>query len=311
MADMRKKFSCSKCHGVVNVPIKYLGKRIKCPQSAFVFRAGQKQPEEVEIVAELDEEAAPTFAAPIPASYAPPMQPLASSQPLPPSRPATPYRSKMANRPTKQQREMTESDSNWQSTGIFLLILPVIATVLPLAGLQLRNLARLGELAPLAALVAGLVGVGMICYARRNQGDAPLLGSVAALFVLVTGIGGFFTLSALAPSENDSGYSDQHSNAANNWPSTNASEARARSAAARERLTGDVESSWDTHKQMREEADRMMQKAQESHRKAVEEMRKGFGNPPSMPGAGFPSGASGPPNIPPPNFGRGFGGRRN
>lgn len=311
MADTRKKFSCSKCHGVVNVPIKYLGKRIKCPKCAFVFRAGQKQPEEVEIVAELDEEAAPTFAAPIPASYAPPMQPLASSQPLPPSRPATPYRSKMANRPTKQQREMTESDSNWQSTGIFLLILPVIATVLPLAGLQLRNLARLGELAPLAALVAGLVGVGMICYARRNQGDAPLLGSVAALFVLVTGIGGFFTLSALAPSENDSGYSDQHSNAANNWPSTNASEARARSAAARERLTGDVESSWDTHKQMREEADRMMQKAQESHRKAVEEMRKGFGNPPSMPGAGFPSGASGPPNIPPPNFGRGFGGRRN
>ena len=310
MADTRKKFSCSKCHGVVNVPIKYLGKRIKCPKCAFVFRAGQKQLEEVEIVAELDEEAAPTFAAPIPASYAPPM-PLTSSQPLPPSRPATPYRSKMAKRPAKPQGEMTESDSNWQSTGIFLLILPVIATVLPLAGLQLRKLARLGELAPLAAMVAGLVGVGMICYARRNQGDAPLLGSVAALFVLVTGIGGFFTLSALAPSENDSGYSDQHSNAANNWPSTNASEARARSAAARERLTGDVESSWDTHKQMREEADRMMQEAQESHRKAVEEMRKGFGNPPSMPGAGFPSGASGPPNIPPPNFGRGFGGRRN
>ena len=310
MAETRKKFSCPRCHGVVKVPIKYLGKRIKCPKCAFVFRAGQKQLEEVEIVAELDEEAAPTFAAPIPASYAPPM-PLTSSQPLPPSRPATPYRSKMAKRPAKPQGEMTESDSNWQSTGIFLLILPVIATVLPLAGLQLRKLARLGELAPLAALVAGLVGVGMICYARRNQGDAPLLGSVAALFVLVTGIGGFFTLSALAPSENDSGYSDQHSNAANNWPSTNASEARARSAAARERSTEDTERMRDNHEQMREETDRMVREAQESHRKAMEEMWKGFGNPPSMPGAGFPSGASGPPNIPPPNFGRGFGGRRN
>lgn len=319
MQDSRKKFSCPKCHGVVKVPLKYLGKRIKCPKCAFVFRAGAK-PVEEEIVAELDDDEpsmpAPSFMDPMQTFDAPPVQPLVSSRPLPPSRPVTPYRSQIVKKPTRQsanrQDEMTEFDTNLQSSGIFLLILPVIATVLPLAGLQLRRLAKLGEFAPLGAMAAGLIGVGMICYARRNQGDAPLLGSAAALFVLATGIGGFFMVSAMSPSVDESDrFSEQSFDRSDDLPGTNAADAMARTEAAREQFAQDAQNMRDQHDKMREESDRMMREAQEQHRKAMESMQGGgFNNPPGMP-PGFPSGASGPPNIPPPNFGGGFGGRRN
>ena len=318
--DSRKKFCCQQCQKIVKVPLKYLGKRIKCPKCSFVFRAGPKPTEESEIIAELDEEAdlslplaafvIPTpdygIQPPLAASQVPPanVPEMATPYALPSSRPAnpTPYRSKMAKQRRSQKNEMTEFDTNLQSSGIFLLILPIIATVLPLAGLQLRRLARLGEFAPLGAMVAGLIGVGMICYARRNQGDAPVLGSAAAVFVLFSGIGGFFMVAALAPSQEDS--SDRYSNRPpRNEPSNNLSEAMARTKASHENIAQETRRDRedfhqrirDQHDQMRAESDRIMRQAEEHHRRAMENMHNDI---PTLRGA------------PQPSFG-GFGGRRN
>ena len=318
--ESRKKFCCQQCQKVVKVPLKYLGKRIKCPKCSFVFRAGPKPVEESEIVAELDEDAdlslplaayvVPTpdhgIQPPLAASQLPPanVPEMASPYALPSSRPAnpTPYRSKMAKRPRSQKNEMTEFETNLQSTGIFLLILPVIATVLPLAGLQLRRLAKLGEFAPLGAMVVGLIGVGMICYARRNQGDALMLGAAAAVFVMFSGIGGFFMVSALAPSQDES--SDRYSNrASGNDPGRDVSEAMSKAEAAHEKFLQKAERDSrefdqqirDQHEQMRAESDRMMRQAEESHRRAMDNMHNSF------PAHRAP---------PQPNFG-GFGGHRN
>ena len=306
MTDTRKKFSCPECMGIAKVPIKHLGKRIKCPNCDFVFRAGPKQQPKSEILAELEEEDTKVPAA-IPADVfanpaAPASQPLHAPQyvptSLPPTRPAaTAYKSHLTKTPKCRKKEMTDSDQNLQSTGFFLIFIPLIATVLPLFGVQLRRLAKAGEFAPLAAMLVGFVGVGFICYARRNQGDATMFGAAASVLVLLSGIGGFFIVSGLSDSGNN-GTKFTKSRAEiradrerhrerlkqneielaerKEMLRKQAKEDRQRSAAAREENAKRVKRlrrefnqlPQDQQQRMQEEANRLMRQAEESRRRA-------------------------------------------
>ncbi|MFK7770083.1 MAG: hypothetical protein AB8B55_22935 [Mariniblastus sp.] len=97
--------------------------------------------------------------------------------------------------------EMDDFSSNLQSSGIFLVVLPVIATVLPFVGLQHRRLRNFGDSAPLAAMFLGIIGAGCIFYARRNKDDGPMVAGAAALFTLLAGVGGYFMVSQLSDRE--------------------------------------------------------------------------------------------------------------
>ncbi len=48
---------------------------------------------------------------------------------------------------------LSESDSSTQSTGIFLVVVPILAAILPLFGLQLKTARGAGEYAPLGAMI--------------------------------------------------------------------------------------------------------------------------------------------------------------
>lgn len=101
-----------------------------------------------------------------------------------------------------EDEELSEADSNLQSTGIFLVVVPILAAILPLFGLQLRRLARAGEFAPIGAMILGFVGAGIIVYARRKRSDAPMAGAAAAVITLVFGVGGFLLQSGGFEPEN-------------------------------------------------------------------------------------------------------------
>lgn len=88
-------------------------------------------------------------------------------------------------------REMTSADENLQSTAIFLIVVPILAAILPLFGLQLRRLASSGEYAPLGAMILGFIGAGIVVYARRGRSDAIVAGIAAVMITLVFGVGGF------------------------------------------------------------------------------------------------------------------------
>jgi hypothetical protein len=327
MSDNRKKFACPGCSKTVKVPFKHLGRKVQCPKCAFVFRAGDKLDEE-EIVAELDDDLDLLDYVPQmpPVTYAAPPMPLANQQPvgLPPtmpqqvlptkSRPKQRTRSKLPVHPSDKRDMMTESDKNLQSSGIFLLVLPVIATVLPLFGLQLRRLRRAGPFAPIAAMFLGLIGVGMICYARRKQGDAPLIGSAAAVFVLLSGIGGFFIVNAMTK-EPDSEYSQyvDDSNEADgriqDGFADNEPEADFRDQVHQD-MQQQMEDARRESERMQRESEQAMQEALDNHRREMDKFRNQNNfSPPDLPQPSFP----GPPDFPRPNFGRppGFGGRRN
>lgn len=102
--------------------------------------------------------------------------------------PPKPQRSRRQRR--QELEELDASSMRNMASGAFLTILPLLATVLPLCGLQLRRLRAAGDEAPLYAMIPGLVGAIMIGYARRYFPDAWGYGGAAAVFVLVTGIGG-------------------------------------------------------------------------------------------------------------------------
>ncbi len=104
---------------------------------------------------------------------------------------------KKSNNKRNATPEMTEAEQRAFGSGIFLLVVPIVATVLPLMGLQLRRLAKLGDAAPLAGIVLGLVGAGFIAYARRNQKDKILSPILAGVFSVVIGVVGFFLLTTL------------------------------------------------------------------------------------------------------------------
>ncbi len=76
----------------------------------------------------------------------------------------------------RSDEPLSESDSSTQSTGIFLVVVPILAAILPLFGLQLKRLAGAGEYAPLGAMILGFIGAGLIYYARRNRSDAVIAG---------------------------------------------------------------------------------------------------------------------------------------
>ena len=97
--------------------------------------------------------------------------------------------------------ELSEADANLQSTGIYLVVIPVLAAILPLFGLQLRRLARSGEYAPLGAMILGFLGAGIIVYARRNRSDATIAGAIAVAVTLIFGVGGFLLQTAEFPIE--------------------------------------------------------------------------------------------------------------
>jgi len=333
MPDTRKPFGCPNCTKTVKVPLKHLGKRIKCPKCTFVFRAGPKLADE-EVYADLDEDFASPHvparmqAAPMqqpvpplgpPPAYVPPPQPRA----LPSSR--SQYQSKLVKRPSTQKKrsaqkpEMDETESWCQSSGLFLIFLPLIATVLPLFGLQLRRLRKAGEFAPLAAMFLGLIGVGMICYARRRQGDAPIFGSAAAVFVLVCGIGGFFMVSAL---ENGAGGNQQDhfaGQADDQRPDVLFADAEAHQNMQDDLRKAREESRAQHDEFMRNsqrEAREFHRQATEAHNRSMNQQRLGnFPNAPNMQPPNFPTGAPnvGAPNFPggPPGGRGGFGRRRN
>ncbi len=96
----------------------------------------------------------------------------------------------------REDEEFTDADAKLQSTGIYLIVIPILAAVLPLFGLQLRRLARSGEYAPLIAMILGFIGVGLIVYARRNRSDAPVAGIIAGAVTLFFGVGGFLLQSS-------------------------------------------------------------------------------------------------------------------
>ncbi len=96
----------------------------------------------------------------------------------------------------REDGELTDADANIQSTGIYLVVVPILAAILPLFGLQLRRLARSGEYAPLGAMILGFIGAGLIVYARRNRSDAPVAGIIAGAVTLVFGVGGFLLQSS-------------------------------------------------------------------------------------------------------------------
>ena len=217
MAKQRKPFACPGCQKTVKVPVEHLGSRVKCPKCDSIFRAGPKSLKQEEVIyAELDDDM-PSFESLLPTAA------LVSPQPLPPVSAGMPRPSLPANRglpayqspravipPTsksRKQTELTEQDSRVQGTGFFLISLPLVATLLPLFGFQLRRLAKLGDFAPLAAMVLGLIGVGCICYARRNRSDAVIFSGASAAFVTLCGIGGFLLLSSLPTVEDSPGQS--------------------------------------------------------------------------------------------------------
>ncbi|QEG23740.1 hypothetical protein [Mariniblastus fucicola] len=348
MPDSRKKFQCPQCQATAKVPVQHLGKRIRCPKCSAVFRAGPKLPKEEEIVAELDDDvpsyaaSAATAASTIPqnAGLDAPLDDfgLSTSSPYPPrsqpqqvlapsARPRPSSRVKHVKRTGGRQEEMSDMDNYFQSTGIFLISLPIIATVLPLIGLQLRRLAKLGDFAPLAAMFLGLIGVGMICYARRKQGDAPILGSAAGVFVLLSGIGGFFMVSALS--------SPQEQENSGHFAAEFDGDVDRAVAEVRADIEGhrqDAKANWDKlkkereqarqmhnqmHDQMQQQADDMRRQAAEAHRNAMQNMPSPSDfSPPDFSGAP-PGFSTGPPTNnfgrgnPRPGFGRssGFGGR--
>jgi hypothetical protein len=297
-----------------------MGKRIKCPKCAFVFRAGPKQTEE--IYAELDEDdfasAAQIPAASLvqPVQYAP--QPASQVHALPPS--PRPQHGTARPRKQKQAFEMTDAESYCQSSGLFLIFLPLLATVLPLFGLQLRRLTKAGEFAPLAAMVLGLIGVGMICYARRRQGDAPLYGSAAAALVLISGVGGFFLVSTLGKSSpgnfdlstqrNQPVWEEQieaegFANNASDFEAhrdslQKAHEAMQQQVTENRNRAADFEREFANQQKEMAELHRQAMKAHEEAMKDLGRQGNGFATPPDFSPPDFPTG---PPNIPtPPNF---------
>ena len=99
-----------------------------------------------------------------------------------------------AKKSRKPDVELNEQESRMQSSGIFLIIIPLIATLLPLFGVQLKRLAGLGNYAPIGGLFLGLIGSGFIVWARRNRSDAFVMGAIGAFCAIFFGLGGFTLL---------------------------------------------------------------------------------------------------------------------
>jgi hypothetical protein len=105
-----------------------------------------------------------------------------------------PKSTKAKKKRSNQNVEMDEKDTRLVSTGLLMTFAPLIATVLPLIGLQIKGLQSLGANAPLGAIVIGLIGAGCIGYGRRNFGDAPFSAIGSLVLAIGLGFGGHLLL---------------------------------------------------------------------------------------------------------------------
>lgn len=210
MSHLRIK--CPSCQATLQVRQEMLGKQIACPKCQkrlqlpeappvkAAMSAASKQPAKDE-TGPLDYLPDPIHSQsefPSPASSSSLWQSGGLSASIPaPSFPAysAPQQASAYGASPKPKRtgdrEMTSADENMQSTAIFLVVVPVLAAILPLFGLQLRRLASSGEYAPLGAMILGFIGAGIVVYARRGRSDAIVAGIAAIMITLVFGVGGF------------------------------------------------------------------------------------------------------------------------
>lgn len=101
---------------------------------------------------------------------------------------------KPVNKP-KKPSGMNEVEEKLFNSGVALLFVPLIATVLPLVGLQLKILAVFGIIAPLIGILFGIVGAVMITFARHRIGDQVAMGAASAMLTISFGVvGGFIAL---------------------------------------------------------------------------------------------------------------------
>lgn len=99
-------------------------------------------------------------------------------------------KSKRSNR--EARHEMSDQDQQCMNTSMFMLLIPIVATILPFFGLQLKHLASAGANAPLGAgIFVALIAGGLMVYARRNMGDGVLLGLGIFGASLFFGVGGY------------------------------------------------------------------------------------------------------------------------
>jgi len=186
---------CPRCQATLKVSETARGKQIACPKCQHQFRIAQPKseapvpPSDEDPFASLD---LPSMTASSGSFANSPAFPSAQS-----SADSSAWAPKKRDKPkpkkskSSDDEELSESDANLQSTGIFLVVVPVLAAILPMFGLQLKRLARMPEYAPLGAMVLGLIGAGIIVYARRNRSDSMLAGLGAVAVTLIFGVGGF------------------------------------------------------------------------------------------------------------------------
>lgn len=212
-------YACPSCQKMLAVPNQHLGKQIRCPgcKNPFRTKAVAAQTPAVPaapVLTDNDPFASdplgndPFSNNPIgsdPFQSPPTNDPFASASAQPAylsgktktAQRGNARRGKSSGRKRSTHPEMTEAEQRAFGSGIFLLVVPIVATVLPMMGLQLRRLAKLGDAAPLAGIVLGLVGAGFIAYARRNQKDKVLSPILAGVFSVIIGVVGFLLLTAL------------------------------------------------------------------------------------------------------------------
>lgn len=179
--------ACPHCDATLNVSIQLQNKIVSCAKCKQQFRIGELDP--IEPVSPLPTSPPqPTYSAGNANFQSNP--PYSATQNV-----ASHYAGPQASRTLRTRASavpMSERDRSLFQTGLFFAVLPVLAGVLPLFGLQLRRLAGAGEYASLIAMLFGLVGAGLIFYGRRHQADGIFSGIGAGLLALLFGIGGFF-----------------------------------------------------------------------------------------------------------------------
>lgn len=122
---------------------------------------------------------------------------------------STGYKAVKTPEPKKKPSGMTVQEEKLFNTGVMLLFVPLIATVLPLINLQLKVLVAFGILAPLFGIIFGIVGAVMIVLARHRVGDQISMGVASALLTVGFGVVGCFVGFALNPNGLNLGWGNQ------------------------------------------------------------------------------------------------------
>lgn len=180
------KIKCPGCETTLQIKEELRGKQIECPKCQKRLRVATgsaKSPDTVEKSSDFNNALDPFASLPT-SSGADFSTPANLNVP-------TTMAGSAAKSVSKRQPELSEGDRKLQSTGIFLVTLTVLAATLPVIGFQIRWLRIAGEFAPLIAMILGLIGSGMIIYARRRRTDLWVIAPGVLLLTLGSGIGGF------------------------------------------------------------------------------------------------------------------------